>query len=115
MTEPSEIAAGLPHLPGVYRMIGKEGEVLYVGKAKSLRSRVRSYFNRGDGRPGIERMVGRIARIEIIVTSTEAEALPGRDAAMRVAARHAVTSQVGQGIPRSGLKAPRPASATSVE
>ena len=65
----------LPRSPGVYLFRDEGGDILYVGKAKSLRSRVRSYFNRGDGRLGIERMVGRIARIEIIVTSTEAEAL----------------------------------------
>ena len=49
--------------------------MLYVGKAKSLRARVRSYFNRGDQRLGIDRMVDRIHRVEVIVTSTEAEAL----------------------------------------
>jgi len=59
----------------VYLFRDESDDVLYVGKAKSLRARVRSYFNRGDGRPGIERMVGRISRIEVIVTSSEAEAL----------------------------------------
>jgi excinuclease ABC subunit C len=65
----------LPRSPGVYLFRDESDDVLYVGKAKSLRSRVRSYFNRGDGRLGIERMVGRIRRIEVIVTSSEAEAL----------------------------------------
>jgi len=47
-----------------------------VGKAKSLRSRVRSYFQRsGDGRPGIARLAGRVAEIETIVTRNEVEAL----------------------------------------
>ena len=51
-------------------------EILYVGKAKSLRARVRSYFNRGgDARQGIAGLVLRIARIEVIVTQSEAEAL----------------------------------------
>jgi excinuclease ABC subunit C len=49
--------------------------VLYVGKAKSLRSRVRSYFQRGDGRIGTAQLVDRIADVEVIVTRTEAEAL----------------------------------------
>ncbi len=65
----------LPRNPGVYLFRDESDAVLYVGKAKSLRARVRSYFNRGDGRLGIERMVGRISRIEVIVTSSEAEAL----------------------------------------
>ncbi len=65
----------LPRTPGVYLFRDTGDEILYIGKAKSLRARVRSYFNRGDGRLGIARMVGRIARIEVIVTSTEAEAL----------------------------------------
>jgi excinuclease ABC subunit C len=59
----------------VYLFFDEAEDVLYIGKAKSLRARVRSYFNRGDGRQGIERMVGRICRIEVIVTSSEAEAL----------------------------------------
>jgi len=49
--------------------------VLYVGKAKSLRSRVRSYFQRGDNRIGTAQLADRIADIEVIVTRTEAEAL----------------------------------------
>ncbi len=65
----------LPRSPGVYLFRDEGDDVLYVGKAKTLRSRVRSYFNHGDGRIGIERMVERIRRIEVIVTSTEAEAL----------------------------------------
>ena len=65
----------LPRNPGVYLFRGEGDEVLYVGKAKSLRARVRSYFNRGDVRHGIERMVERIRRVEVIVTSSEVEAL----------------------------------------
>ena len=65
----------VPQSPGVYLFRDERDEILYVGKAKSLRPRVRSYFNRGDGRPGIDRMVERIQRLEVIVTSSEAEAL----------------------------------------
>jgi excinuclease ABC subunit C len=66
---------GIPAKPGVYLYRGAKDEVLYVGKAKSLRPRVRSYFTGGDGRMGIGRMVARVARIEVIVTSSEVEAL----------------------------------------
>jgi excinuclease ABC subunit C len=65
----------LPTGPGVYLFHGDRDEVLYIGKAKGLRSRVRTYWNRGDTRAGIERMVERVRRIEVIVTRTEAEAL----------------------------------------
>ena len=66
----------LPHGPGVYLFRDARDEILYVGKAKSLRARVRSYFNRGaDLRVGIDGMVRRIRRIEVIVTQSEAEAL----------------------------------------
>ncbi len=59
----------------MYLFRDEEGDVLYVGKAKSLRPRVRSYFQRGDGRPGQAQLVGRIADVEVIVTRNEAEAL----------------------------------------
>ncbi|MGH3059278.1 MAG: excinuclease ABC subunit UvrC [Gaiellaceae bacterium] len=65
---------GLPAKPGVYLFRNAKGTVLYVGKAKSLRSRVRSYFRGGDSRLGLDRMVGRVERIEVIVTQTEVEA-----------------------------------------
>ena len=65
----------LPRGPGVYLFRGEADDVLYVGKAKSLRARVRSYFNRGDQRLGIDRMVERVSGIEVIVTQSEAEAL----------------------------------------
>ncbi len=66
---------GLPAKPGVYLFRDARDDVLYVGKAKSLRSRVRSYFRGGDSRLGLDRMTERVERIEIIVTQTEAEAL----------------------------------------
>ena len=77
MTRPlNEQLRTLPASPGVYLFHGEDGEVLYVGKAKSLRSRVRSYFRHsGDGRPGIARLAGRVAEIETIVTRNEVEAL----------------------------------------
>jgi excinuclease ABC subunit C len=65
----------LPRGPGVYLFRDERGEVLYVGKAKSLRSRVRSYFQRGDGRPAGTQLLDRIHDLEVIVTRTEAEAL----------------------------------------
>jgi excinuclease ABC subunit C len=66
----------IPAKPGVYLFRGDDGRVLYIGKAKSLRPRVRSYFQRGgDGRAQMGQLVGRIADVEVIVTGTEAEAL----------------------------------------
>jgi excinuclease ABC subunit C len=67
----------LPTGPGVYIFRDDRGDVLYVGKAKSLRPRVRSYFQAGssDTRQGIKRMASRVETIETIVTSSEVEAL----------------------------------------
>ena len=65
----------LPRGSGVYLFRDEAGDVLYVGKAKSLRSRVRSYFQRGDTRFGSAQLAERIADVEVIVTQTEAEAL----------------------------------------
>ena len=66
----------LPAKPGVYLFRGERGELLYVGKAKSLRSRVRSYFQAGaDTRSTIAQLPERVEDIEVIVTDTEVEAL----------------------------------------
>jgi excinuclease ABC subunit C len=64
----------LPAKPGVYLFRGPNDAVLYVGKAKSLRPRVRSYFRGGDTRRGLDSLTTRVERIEIVVTSTETEA-----------------------------------------
>ncbi|HWG56849.1 MAG TPA: excinuclease ABC subunit UvrC [Gaiellaceae bacterium] len=67
----------IPTKPGVYLFRDAAGDVLYVGKAKSLRPRVRSYFQagRGDTRTSIPRLVERVADVEVIVTGSEVEAL----------------------------------------
>src|SRR5438128_3408006 len=67
---------GLPTKPGVYLFRDAGGQLLYVGKAKSLRPRVRSYFQaRGQERPTISQLPERVHDVEVIVTGTEVEAL----------------------------------------
>jgi len=67
--------AGLPNLPGVYRMLGRGGEALYVGKARDLRKRVASYFNKQAHGPRTQMMIGQVASIEVTATRSEGEAL----------------------------------------
>lgn len=64
----------LPNKPGSYQMLNKEGNIIYIGKAKDLKKRVNSYFNRNlDGKTKV--LVSEIADLNYIVTSSELEAL----------------------------------------
>ncbi|HEY9663478.1 MAG TPA: GIY-YIG nuclease family protein, partial [Allocoleopsis sp.] len=79
LKDPERLEARLkeiPPEPGVYFMRDVTDHILYIGKSKKLRSRVRSYFRDDpDRNPRIALMVMQVAEIEFIVTDTEAEAL----------------------------------------
>ena len=69
------LVEGVPNTPGVYFFLDKHGTVLYVGKAKDLRARVRTYFNGGDGRRKIGRLVEEVAEVRVVETESELHAL----------------------------------------
>ena len=73
--EVKETLAIIPELSGSYQYYDKDGEIIYVGKAKNLKKRVYSYFNKHHDSPKLRVMVPQIAKINFIVTDSEVEAL----------------------------------------
>jgi excinuclease ABC subunit C len=73
--DPKAFVKRLPDRPGVYRMLDADGTIVYVGKARSLRSRVGSYFRADQVQPKVQALVRAIAGIEVTVTNSEIEAL----------------------------------------
>ena len=65
----------LPDCPGVYIMLDREGTVIYVGKARVLKNRVRQYFHTSEKPPKVRSMVENVADFSYIVAPTEADAL----------------------------------------
>lgn len=65
----------LPARPGVYRMLDAEDQILYVGKARSLKSRVGSYFQASNVHPKVQALVAKTARMEVTITNSDTEAL----------------------------------------
>ena len=65
----------LTHRPGVYRMLDAKHKVIYVGKARDLKKRVASYFNRTHDAPKTAAMMAQVAQVDVTVANTEAEAL----------------------------------------
>lgn len=65
----------VPQLPGVYQMFDEKGTVIYVGKAKNLNSRLKSYFNKSEKTLKTTQLVSHIAHVEFVLTQTEVEAL----------------------------------------
>jgi excinuclease ABC subunit C len=75
MLDAAAYIAGLPHRPGVYRMLNANGDVLYVGKAADLKKRVASYFQKSDHGPRTQVMLAQVASVEVTETRSEGEAL----------------------------------------
>jgi excinuclease ABC subunit C len=75
MFDPKAYIAALPRRPGVYRMFGPDQELLYVGKARSLKDRVGTYFAPRNVDPKVQALVAQISAIEVTVTNSETEAL----------------------------------------
>ena len=70
-----EIIDQSPSSSGIYKMLNEKEEIMYVGKAKNLQNRLKSYLNTNNLSNRIRRMVSRISNIEVIITETEKEAL----------------------------------------
>ena len=75
MFDCKEYIASLPRRPGVYRMYGADQELLYVGKARSLKDRVGHYFLASNVDPKVQALVAQVSAIEVTVTNSETEAL----------------------------------------
>ena len=73
--DPKPFLQSLTQGCGVYRMLDRQGAILYVGKAKNLRRRVASYFGARSHQPRIQKLMSRTRRVEVTVTATEQEAL----------------------------------------
>jgi excinuclease ABC subunit C len=73
--DPKSFIDSLPVRPGVYRMLDAAGEILYVGKARNLKSRVASYFQPSNVHPKIQALVGKTANMEVTITNSDTEAL----------------------------------------
>ena len=65
----------LPGRPGVYRMLDGDGQILYVGKARNLKSRVASYFQPGNVQPKVQALIAKTANMEVTITNSDTEAL----------------------------------------
>jgi excinuclease ABC subunit C len=65
----------LPGRPGVYRMLDGEGQILYVGKARNLKSRVASYFQPSNVQPKVQALIAKTANMEVTITNSDTEAL----------------------------------------
>jgi excinuclease ABC subunit C len=65
----------LPGRPGVYRMLDSDGQILYVGKARNLKSRVASYFQPSNVQPKVQALTAKTANMEVTITNSDTEAL----------------------------------------
>ena len=65
----------LPGRPGVYRMLDAQGEILYVGKARNLKSRVSSYFQPSNVQPKVQALIAKTEHMEVTITNSDTEAL----------------------------------------